>query len=112
MNDSKSDLPQPPAHLKPETRAWWTLVCSQYELEAHHLKLLQAAAESWDRMQSARAVLDASGITYTNRFGDPCARPEVAVERDAKVSFARLVRELRLDDVPAPDSVRPPALNH
>ena len=111
MNDS-NETQKPPAHLKPETRAWWKLVCSQYELESHHLKLLQAAAESWDRLQSARAVLDADGISYKNRFGDPCARPEVAVERDAKVSFARLVRELRLDDVPPPDSARPAALNH
>lgn len=106
-----NDLPKPPAHLEPLTRKWFSLVCEEYDLESHHLKLLQAAAESWDRMQSARAVLDAEGISYKNRFGDPCARPEVAVERDAKVSFARLVRELRLDDVPPPDSPRPAALN-
>jgi P27 family predicted phage terminase small subunit len=104
-------LPTPPLHLQPATKRWWKSIVETFDLESHHLRLLQAACESWDRMQAARAVLDEKGVTYQNRFGDPCARPEVAIERDAKVSFARLVRELNLDSAPGPDGPRPPALN-
>ena len=86
-------------------------IVAAYELESHHLRLLQAACESWDRLQAARVVLDRDGISYVDRFNAPRARPEVAVERDAKVSFARLVRELNLDGAPGPDAPRPPAIN-
>jgi len=104
-------LPKPPAHLQKATKRWFSDIVAAYELESHHLRLLQAACESWDRLQAARVVLDRDGISYVDRFNAPRARPEVAVERDAKVSFARLVRELNLDGAPGPDAPRPPAIN-
>ena len=107
----KKTLPKPPAHLQPETKRWWKDIVEGFELESHHLRLLQAACESWDRMQSARAVLDAQGVSYVDRFDAPRARPEVAVERDAKISFARLLRELGLDAAPGPDAPRPHPLH-
>jgi P27 family predicted phage terminase small subunit len=89
-------LPQAPAHLQPETREWWATIVSRYECQSHHLKLLQAAAESWDLYQKAKAVLDAEGLTYTDRWGQPTARPEVGIMRDAKLAFVRILRELNL----------------
>lgn len=107
----KKRKPKPPEHLQPATAAWWKAVVEDYELEPHHLRLLQLAGESWDRCQAARAVLDADGISYTDRFGAPRARPEVAVERDARVAFARLIRELDLDvEPPSQERARPPSL--
>ncbi len=96
-----------PKHLQAATRAWYIDVTESYELEPHHLRLLQLAAEAWDRCQEARAVLSKSGLTYEDRFGAPRARPEVAVERDSRLAFARLVRELGLDLTEPPDT-RPP----
>lgn len=91
---------QAPKHLNKETRAWWRSVVGEYELEEHHVKLLTLAAEAWDRCQQARAALDAEGLTYTDRFRAPRCRPEVAVERDSRLAFARLIRELDLDTEP------------
>jgi len=96
-----------PGHLTPRTRRWWVSVVEEYELEDHHVKLLSLAAEAWDRGQQARAILDAEGISYVDRFGAPRARPEVAVERDSRIAFARLLRELDLDVETRPDP-RPP----
>jgi phage terminase small subunit len=96
-----------PAHLAPRTRRWWASVVSEYELEPHHIRLLTLACESWDRGQQARAVLDLEGISYIDRFGAPRSRPEVAVERDSRIAFARLLRELDLDVETRPDP-RPP----
>lgn len=95
-----------PRHLSREAREWWATVVRDYDLEPHHLKLLQAAAETWDRLQDARKAIAKHGTTYKDRFGQPCARPEVAIERDSRIAFARLTRELGFD-VANPEA-RPP----
>ncbi len=98
--------PASPKHLSAEAAEWWQQVVSDFALEEHHFKLLRLAAETWDRAQQARVALAKHGTTYTDRFGAPHPRPEVAIERDAKIGFARLVRELGFD-VSNPES-RPP----
>jgi phage terminase small subunit len=103
-------LPTAPAHLASPTRAWWRAVVEAYALEPHHLRLLQLAGESWDRCQQARAVLDREGLTYDNA-GRPATRPEIAIERDSRLAFARIVRELDLDtDGLATERTRPPSI--
>jgi phage terminase small subunit len=99
-----------PNHLAPATRRWWQSVVTDYELEPHHLRLLQLAAEAWDQAQAAREALALHGTTYIDRFNAPRTRPEVAIERDARLAFARLVRELDLDVEPPSQGARPPAL--
>ena len=60
-------------------------------------------------LDAARKVLDAEGVTYTDRFGAPRARPEVGIERDSRLAFLRALRELGLD-LEAPEAPRPPAV--
>src|SRR4051794_12212224 len=98
-----------PGHLRPSTRAWFTQVVGDYALEQHHVRLLTLAAESWDRCEQAREAL-AGGLTFTDRFGAPHPRPEIAIERDSRTAFARLVRELDLDTEVATPASRPPPL--
>lgn len=100
---------KPPKHLRTDTAAWFRSVICDYEFESHHLKLLIKACESWDRSEQAREALATHGMTYQDRFGAPRARPEVAIERDSRLAFARLVRELGLDVAPPAES-RPPSL--
>jgi len=96
-----------PSHLAPQTRKWWLEVVEEFELEKHHVRLLTLAAEAWDRCTQAREALAASGLTFVDRFGTPRARPEVNIERDARVAVARLTRELGLD-LFQPEDSRPP----
>ena len=103
---------KPPPHLRPTTREWFNSVLAGYELEEHHLRLLTLAGEAWDRGQQAREVLDKEGLTYIDRFGAPRVRPEAAIERDSRIAFARLIREMALDAEPSPDPSRPPALKY
>ena len=109
MVRSKPKL-RPPKHLKPETARWWANVLSEFELEPHHVRLLSLAAEAWDRGQQARAVIEKMGLTFMDRFDQPSARPELAVERDSRLAFARLLRELALDVEPPRAAGRPPGL--
>ena len=107
----ESDRPEPPSHLRPETAAWWRSVQQDFDLEPHHLRLLRLACEAWDAGQQAREALSHHGTTYVDRFGQPRARPEVAIERDSRIAVARLLRELALDvDGAGGDEARPPAI--
>jgi phage terminase small subunit len=99
-----------PRHLRRATREWYTNVCATYELEQHHLRLLQLAGEAWDRAEQAREALAEHGLVFDDRFGQPHARPEIAVERDARLAFARLIRELDLDAEPPSSPSRPPGI--
>ncbi len=102
----KQQKQTPPRHLRAATKRWWNNVVAAYELDEHHLRLLALAGSAWDRAEQAREVLDRQGVTYNDRFGQPRTRPEVAIERDSRIAFARLLRELDLDG-PAPEA-RPP----
>ena len=97
---------RPPAHLAPETRAWMAGIQRDYQLFSHHLRLLQLAGESWDRCQQAREALAKDGLFVDGNSGLK-PHPAVAIERDARLAFARLIAQLSLDvEEPMSSSVR------
>ncbi len=97
-----------PAHLRESTRRWWRSVTSTWALEDHHVKLLTAAAEAWDRLQEARERIAKDGAYVEDRFGQLRPHPALAIERDSRIAFARILRELDLDA--EPPASRPPSL--
>ncbi len=98
-----------PDHLGLETQRWWLKVTREFELDDHHLKLLTLAGEAWDRCQEARERIAQDGAYLPDRFGQLRAHPAIAVERDSKIAFCRLLRELDLD-VSVSEPKRPPML--
>ncbi|WP_439406902.1 P27 family phage terminase small subunit [Bradyrhizobium sp. DASA03076] len=80
-----------------------------FDLDEHHVILLTKACEALDRIEEARAAIKIHGLTYTDRFGTPRARTEVAIERDNRLAVARLFRELGLD-LAGDGKTAPPAL--
>jgi phage terminase small subunit len=105
-----TDVPKPPGHLSAASKRWWAAVVADFELGDHHRELLTLACEARDRGEQARKLLAKDGPVFVDRFGAPRAHPAVAIERDSRTAFARLVRELRLDDEPEDPDVRPPRL--
>ena len=99
---------KPPDYLNTSTKEWFKQIASDFVLEPHHLKLLEMAGQAWDEFDIARAAVAEHGQTFVDRYGQPRERPEVGIARQARTSFARLVRELALDVEP-PES-RPPRL--
>ena len=100
----------PPRHLAAPTRAWWRALVGRWELEEHHIRLLTLAAEAWDRGQQARRVVSKDGLTTDTRDGGVKLHPAVRVEQDARIAFARLIRELDLDVNPPKEASRPTRL--
>ena len=78
-------------------------------MESHHIALLTLACEAHDRATTTRELIDEEGIVTTDRFGQRITHPAVAVERDSRAAFARLVKQLDLDLVPAGPVGRPRA---
>jgi len=113
VEDRPASLPPAPDHITAESAAWWDSVVRDFAMEPHHLRLLQCAAEAWDKMQAARReIADHGGLTFRDSGGNIKAHPANAIERDARVAFARLVRELDLDADSGPaERSRPPALH-
>jgi P27 family predicted phage terminase small subunit len=103
--------PRPPEHLSDEMKSWWKQVVKVYELESHHLRLLQCACESWDRSQEARRVLVDEGLTVVDNRGITRAHPCASVELQNRKSFQSALRELGLDVAqPSAQPRRPPNL--
>lgn len=101
--------PKAPNHLSIPMRRWWTAVMREFDLDPQDVKLVTLAAEAHDRCTDARETIANAGTPYyTNRFGEPRAHPAVAIERDSRTSFARLLRELGLDAEPLSDDARLP----
>jgi phage terminase small subunit len=96
----------PPGHLSPEAAAWWSVIVRDFVLADHHIKILTTAAESWDRCNEARRLVEQDGICVPDRFGALRAHPAVAIERDSRVAFLRALREIALDD--SVEEPRPP----
>jgi hypothetical protein len=88
--------PAPPDDLSPTMQAWWRAMVAEHELEPHRLHLLMLAARAFDRCEQARLAIAKDGTTWLDRFGAPRPRPEVAIERVARLAFARLVSAIEL----------------
>jgi P27 family predicted phage terminase small subunit len=98
-----------PEHLSDAMKRFCRQITRTYALSTHHRKLLVCAAESHDRMTQARDVVTAEGLTTVDRHGQKRPHPAIAIERDSRVAFARMLRELGLGDETS-DS-RPPRLS-
>ena len=74
------------------------------------MRLLTLACEAYDSAADAREVFRHEGKVYIDRFDQPKPRPEVTIQRDLAIGFARMLRELDLDVAGQTDRARPPAL--
>jgi phage terminase small subunit len=86
-----------PSHLRSSTQQWWVSVCRDYNLGEHHVMLLTLAAEAWDRCCEAREIIAQDGAIVGGREAAVRPHPCIAIERDARIAFARLLAQLNLD---------------
>ena len=91
-------------------RAFWRDIHEKFDLvDPHHLKLLQEACGCLDVIAKAQKEIEASGAFYKDRFGQPRAHPGYDLIKANRTLFARLLRELMLDNSEPPEA-RPPRL--
>ncbi len=85
-------LARPPKHLSAPARRLWRETVEAYELERHHLELLERACRALDHAIEAEEILRRDGLVVEGRYGVR-AHPAVGIARDARIAFARLLRE-------------------
>src|SRR3954451_12831372 len=90
-----------PVHLRGPTRAWIRRVLDDYVLSETEFRVLILAGEGWDRGAEAREQVARDGAYIRDRYRSTKPHPAVAVQRDARRDFAKLVAQLSLtqDDV-------------
>jgi hypothetical protein len=103
----KQNIIKSPKSLGRDGRAFWVKIVSSYELGEHHFRLLEQACQCLDHITTARAEVEKVGEYFTDRWLQPKEHPALVAERNQKVLFARLMRELCLDGVEPAES-RPP----
>jgi len=100
---------KPPKELKASGRRFWRKVNSDFDLvEFHHFELLRQSCFCLDRIETAQKEVEKDGKAFIqDRFGQLREHPALKVEKDNRILFARLLRELGLDI--ATTESRPPA---
>jgi P27 family predicted phage terminase small subunit len=105
-----TDTTKAPSHLSVDSKAFFDYVIYEYDgFDQHHIELLTLACEAWDRAVQARELIEKDGLTFVDRHGAIKPHAAVAIEKDSRTAFARIIREIGLD-VAAPNDTRPPAL--
>ena len=93
----------PPKHLDKAGKAWFRRVVQDYEFRTGaEIELLVQAASTLDRIEQCRDQIKTDGLTVPTAGGGCKPHPAANIERDNRTLFARLCRELRLNE-PAPD---------
>jgi len=73
-------------------------VLKEYQLnDTHDLRRLDLASHCLDRIEECREVIEAEGAFIFDRFKQRRENPALKAERDQKVIFLRIIRELGLD---------------
>ena len=99
---AKSSPRKTPSHLSKSSAEWWLQTIAEYHLEQHHELLLTSACEALDRAAECRLIIDAEGLTTTDRFGQSRPHSLLSTELASRAQFAKQLRELDLDSSPAP----------
>jgi hypothetical protein len=89
--------PESPEGLSERAAGLWCGIVRDWPLEAHEQELLAEALRALDRADQARAEIERTGVTFTDRFGQPRENPACDVERKSRSQYAALLRQLNLE---------------
>jgi hypothetical protein len=97
-----------PKGLSRPAAAFWRSLRDEYDIrDAGGLQTLLVAAQAFERLQAARAILDRDGLVVEDRYGRPKAHPAAGIERDARSGLLKALASLHLDLEPVGKVGRP-----
>lgn len=96
-------MPKIPEFLAETGKKWAKKVLKDFKFDPHEIDAVFLAAGCLDRIADAQEAIKKHGSVIENRHHELKANPAIGTERDNKVLFARLCRELRLFEGGTPD---------
>lgn len=92
------DKIEAPEHLSNDARAFYEKTAQEFGItDCAGLKVLLAAAQAWDRAETARKIIEIEGMTIADRFGQSKNHPLLPIERDSRSAFLTATKALNLD---------------
>jgi len=87
-----------PTHLSQRAKTLWHAIVPKQVLSAGRRALLQSGLEALDRVDSARAAIEADGLLWTPRGKALMAHahPALAIEKEARSQFVTVWSKLGL----------------
>jgi Phage terminase, small subunit len=101
------NAPRPSDGLGPPEREFWDQVTGGWQLDEAALAVLSIACRALQRSREAREVIERTGATVTDRFGQAKVSPAILIERDCYGAFLKAMAALRLDVEPPGPIGRP-----
>jgi P27 family predicted phage terminase small subunit len=95
-----------PKHLSDEARQIWREVNSKWDLQEHELAILKTGLEAFDRMNTARKLIEKHGLVYVTNTQNLRKNPACDLECKARTGFLAAFRQLGLE-VPDEEKRRP-----
>ncbi len=89
-----------PAHLSTAAKKFWRDVLDEHNLEPHEEKLLLLACENLSYAEEAHKLIEREGLVIVGRDG-PKPHPARTIERDAALTFAKIIKQLGLSNAPS-----------
>lgn len=88
--------PDPPEHFSPEAKALYRSLADERRLWARpsDLALLRNCIEQFERAEECRLKIASEGLSIEDRFKQPKPNPAVIAERQARLAYAKLQRDL------------------
>jgi len=101
-------IPETSTKLHKIGAAFRKKVLAEFDFEkTHDFRRLDLACSCLDRIETCRQKIEEEGLFVTNRFQEQKENPAAKAEREQKIIFIRILRELNLDFHEVPDT-RPP----
>jgi hypothetical protein len=95
---------RPPTSLDRRRKPLWRSIVAAFDLSDAEYRILEDALRLLQRADQAAAVVDAEGVTVSDRYGTPKTHPAVDVEVRCRTSAARLLGQL---NVKVPEKAAP-----
>ena len=99
-------FPTAPVEMSAGSKALWKVIVQQFEMSPADLEVLRSAMAARDRAIEAAAIIARDGLTTVDRYGGIRAHPAVDIELRNQSLFARLVRQMGIDQVAMPANRR------
>jgi P27 family predicted phage terminase small subunit len=109
LENKEFDYSKPPKNLSNESKAIWTRLNEEYNVDESWWSVLKSALEAYDRVLQCQKIIAEDGMVIKNaKTKNVKPHPLLSAEDKARTAFIRAWKSLNLDIEPPMSNGRPP----